>query len=208
MLFDNQYPLSAYKEITPLCEKGHVVLVQNERDGNFYVKKHIPCYNPEIYPLLQKNPVKNTPAIYGIYEEDSAANEFETNLILIEEYIPGSTLAELLEERGTFSEKETIHIAMQVCRILMDLHAMKPSVIHRDIKPSNIMLSSDGTVKLLDFNAAKTENSNKNRDTVLLGTAGFAAPEQYGFFSSSPQTDIYSVGVLINILLNGKLPAE
>lgn len=199
---------TTYREIAPLCEKGHVMLVQNELDGQLYVRKHIRSYNPDIYYQLQKEPVNNIPVIHSIYPDDASPNPSGTDLVVIEEYLSGSTLAELLMERGSFSEKDTIDIGLKLCRILMDLHKMKPAVIHRDIKPSNVMLLSDGAVKLLDFNAAKTESADENRDTVLLGTTGFAAPEQYGFSSSTPQTDIYAVGVLLNTMLTGVLPWE
>ena len=204
MFCENPYPLSAYQEIAPLCEKGHVMLVKNAEDGQLYVKKTLKSYSPEVYQQLKTAPVENTPVIYGIYGENTAAEI----LVVIEEYLPGSTLEEMLAEKGVFSETDTINIIIQLCKILMDLHGRKPAVIHRDIKPSNIMLSADGCVKLLDFNAAKVKNAARNHDTVLLGTAGFAAPEQYGFSASSPQTDIYAVGVLMNILLTKNLPTD
>lgn len=208
MFFDNSCPLSSYFDITPLCPKGHVVLVRNELDEQLYVKKYLQCYSPEVYLQLRTHPVKNTPAIHGIYTDSEVPEASEPQLIIIEEYLPGLTLAEILEEEGVFSEKDTLDMAMQLCRILMELHGQKPSIIHRDIKPSNVMRSPDGTMKLLDFNAAKTENAAQSRDTVLLGTAGFAAPEQYGFSSSSPQTDIYAMGVLMNVMLTQSLPSE
>ena len=201
-------PLSIYHDVTPLCKKGHIMLVQNEEDGQLYVKKHIHSYNPQLYVQLKKSPVPNTPTIYEIYARDIAPSPAGTELIIIEEYLPGCTLAEHLTEQGLFSEKEAIDIALQLCRILMDLHKLNPPIIHRDIKPSNVMLLPDGTVKLLDFNAAKAEHSTQRRDTVLLGTAGFAAPEQYGFSSSTPQTDIYAMGVLLNLMITGAMPWE
>ena len=207
MFFDNQCTLSSYLEITPLCQKGPVMLVQNELDNQLYVKKQLQYYNPEVYQQLREHPVKHTPVIYGLYQVPSEKGSEVSELVVIEEYLPASTLAELLEEKGVFSQEETLEIVMQLCRILMELHSLKTPIIHRDIKPSNVMLLPDGTVKLLDFNAAKTETSFQNRDTVLIGTAGFAAPEQYGFSSSSPQTDIYAVGVLMNVCLTGQLPA-
>ena len=208
MSSDRQYSLSVYREVTPLCEKGNVVLVKNEADGNLYVKKSFQCYNPEVYVQLQNKPVKNTPDIYGIYARETAPGTYGRDFVIIEEYLPGSTLAEQFMEKSVFTEEETIDIVIQLCRILMDLHGMTPPIIHRDIKPSNIMIMPDGAVKLLDFNAAKIENREKDRDTVLLGTAGFAAPEQYGFSAATPQTDIYALGVLMNLMLTRKLPSE
>lgn len=208
MFLENQYPLSTYQDITPLCEEGHVVLVRNEKDGKLYVKKQLHCYNLDVYLHLQKNPIHNTPIVYGIYQEETSSEESDRSLIIIEEYLAGSTLEELLVENGCFSEEETIDIAMQLCKILMELHKSEPAIIHRDIKPSNLMISPEKMVYLLDFNAAKPASVSLGRDTTLLGTAGYAAPEQYGFSASSPQTDIYAVGVLINTLLIGKLPSE
>ena len=74
---------------------------------------------------------------------------------------------------------------------------MKPPIIHRDIKPSNIIITGYNRAVLLDFNAAKSFSSSEDTDTVLLGTSGYAAPEQYGFGASSPQTDIYALGVVL-----------
>ena len=77
-----------------------------------------------------------------------------------------------------------------------------PAIIHRDIKPSNIIITAYNRAVLLDFNAAKYYSCQSTEDTVLLGTQGYASPEQYGFGSSSPQTDIYSMGILFRELLN------
>ena len=203
MSSENLYPLSVYQDMLPLCKDGHVVLVQNQTDEHLYVKKYLQCYNEEVYRQLRDNPVKNAPRIAGIYKEES-----EDILIIIEEYFMGFTIAELLEKKGVFSEKETIRIALELSRILQELQEQTPAIIHRDIKPSNVIITSKGEVKLIDFNAAKTENEEQNRDTILIGTAGYAAPEQYGFAASSSQTDIYAFGVLLNIMLTGKLPSE
>lgn len=206
----NACPLSAYKDIEPLCEKGHVVLVQSRQDGQLYVKKQIQSYTPELYRKLFENPVNNTPVLYGIYEDSQAVPVAmgAVPLILIEEYLPGHTLAEHIREDGLFSEEQCVDIGMQLCRILVELHSRKPAIIHRDIKPSNVMLLPDGTVSLFDFSAAKVASETESRDTVLIGTAGYAAPEQYGFSASTPQTDIYALGVLLNVMLTGALPWE
>ena len=68
------------------------------------------------------------------------------------------------------------------------------------------MISSDGIVKLIDFNAAKEFDQNRNRDTRLMGTRHFAAPEQYGFGQSDPRTDLYALGVTMYYLLTGDFP--
>ena len=105
--------------------------------------------------------------------------EEENRLIVIEEYIHGKTLETVMEE---------------------------PPIIHRDIKPSNIIFSSDGVVKLIDFNAARELRAEQNEDTRLMGTRRFAAPEQYGFGQSDPRTDIYALGITFYYMLTGDYP--
>lgn len=115
-------------------------------------------------------------------------------------------MSELAENGGTLPEDKIISLMKQLCEILKQLHNTTPAIIHRDIKPSNIIISTDGLVKLLDMNAAKWFHAQAGQDTTLIGTVGYAAPEQYGFVASSVQTDIYSVGVLMNVLLTGTFP--
>lgn len=207
MKFENPYPLCDYEELEPLCKRGHVLLVRSRRDGQLYVKKRVQCYAPALYEQLREKPVKNTPTLYGIYEDDTLPEApGAVPLILIEEYLPGHTLAELLQDDHIFPEKDCARIGQQICRILMELHSR--SILHRDIKPANVILQPDGTIKLLDFSAAKIADAGQQRDTMLIGTVGFAAPEQYGFSASTPQTDLYALGVLLNTLLTGVLPGE
>ena len=82
--------------------------------------------------------------------------------------------------------------------------------IHRDITPSNVMLGNNDEVFLLDVNVAKKYVPDQLEDTKLLGTLYYAAPEQVGFGhgASTPKTDIYALGVLLNVLITGKLPKE
>lgn len=93
-----------------------------------------------------------------------------------------------------------------LCNILEALHSMTPPIIHRDIKPSNIIITSYNYAMLLDFNAAKQFSGQNESDTVLIGTPGYAAPEQYGFGSSSPKTDIYSLGIVLREMLGSITP--
>lgn len=199
MTIDQELRLSYYRQVADINPAHSVYLVQDVRNGKFYVKKLLTVYNADIYRYLQAHPVANTPKIY-LAEEDQKV------LTVIEEFIPGDTLEELLEKNGTLPEHQVIEITAQLCTILAAFHRCVPAIVNRDIKPSNLKLSPDGVVKLLDLNAAKWSNDQSAKDTVLLGTQGYAAPEQYGFGPSSILTDIYSVGVLMNVMLTGELP--
>lgn len=189
--------LSYYKTIATLNEEHKIFIVQNSEDKHIYVKKILDVYNYNVYKHLHSHHINGTPFIYELYQE-------ENTLTVIEEYISGKTLEELLKQKHIFSIDEIKNIVWQLCNILNQLHNCKPAIIHRDLKPSNIILTDEGRVILLDLNAAKHFSSKGNEDTTLLGTKGYAAPEQYGFGMSNPQTDIYALGMVINTLLHGE----
>ena len=85
------------------------------------------------------------------------------------------------------------------------LHSI--GAVHRDVKPENIILRGDNAV-LIDFDAARFHKPENSADTQILGTTGFAAPEQYGLSQSDIRTDIYALGVLINVMLTGEHPSR
>ena len=194
--------LTKYNELKALSDRGNVILVKDRDNGRLYVKKVLDFYDRSIYEFLKDNPVPHMPKIYDIFESDNC-------LIVIEEYIEGSSVSDILE-RGNIKEIRAVQIAMDICGILESLNNLPVPVIHRDIKPSNVMIDEKGDIYLLDINAAKWYNPDKTDDTKYMGTPGFAAPEQAGFgiISSSPKTDIYSLGVMLNVMITGKFPKE
>lgn len=110
------------------------------------------------------------------------------------EYVDG----EVLSNKNT--PPDIYHIFSELCDAVSALHSV--GVIHRDIKPSNIMLTSDGHIKLIDFDAARVKKINQDKDTVFIGTDGFAPPEQYGFEQTDERSDIYALGVTMKFILN------
>ena len=196
MTLEQELLLSYYKEVASIDTDHGVTLVQDSRDKAFYVKKRLLVYNSEIFRYLKEYPIRHTPRIRELVEEQEV-------LTVIEEYIPGQTLEQLLQRQGCFPRGQAVRIVIALCRILEDFHRCVPPIVNRDIKPSNIILTPDGTVKLLDVNAAKWATGLGVQDTVLLGTQGYAAPEQYGFGTSGVQTDVYALGVLLQELLTG-----
>jgi len=194
MLFDSTLPISWYREIADLKKEHMVSLVQHRETGKIYVKKVLHVYDVNVYELLFRHPVLCIPRIYAAYDSGS-------ELTLIEEYISGETLAEILELCGTLSKEDAVRYTQKLCNILKELHSFQPAIIHRDIKPSNVMITEDDRVILLDLNAAKQATPEKSHDTRLIGTAGYAAPEQYGFGTSTVETDIYAVGILLQTML-------
>jgi serine/threonine protein kinase len=120
---------------------------------------------------------------------------------VIEEYIDGNTLRDLIEADGALGKVKSLHIITQLCDVLSYLHNQPTPIIHRDITPANIMVNRDGTVKLLDFDIAREYKSDAAKDTEVVGTRPFAPPEQYGFTQSDPRSDIYSLGILLAYML-------
>ena len=80
-------------------------------------------------------------------------------------------------------------------------------IVHRDVKPENVIVSPSGRVVLVDFNASRIMKAS-GKDTVVLGTVGYASPEQMGVSKSDNRTDIYAAGVMLNVMLTGKHPSE
>lgn len=199
MTLEQELSLSYYREVAEIDSSHGISLVQDVRSRQFFVKKRLKVYNWDVYRYLLSHPIANTPRIC-LAAEDGAC------LTLIEEYIPGDTLEELLEKNGPLPEEQVLRIGVQLCDILSAFHSCTPAIVNRDIKPANLKLSPDGVLKLLDLNAAKFIHTDVPEDTVLLGTQGYAAPEQYGFGPSSVLTDIYAAGVLLNVLRTGVLP--
>ncbi|MFL7791499.1 MAG: protein kinase [Anaerolineae bacterium] len=130
-------------------------------------------------------------------------------LYLVMDYVPGKTLEQVLEESpsGRLPHGQVLNIVRQLCDVLEYLHSRNPPVIFRDLKPSNVMLMPEGQVKLIDFGIARFFKSTKSRDTVTLGTPGYAAPEQWGSAGQSDaRSDIYGLGVLLLHLSTGYDP--
>ena len=127
---------------------------------------------------------------------------------LVMEFIEGVTLGDLLEERGApLGEEEVRWCVAQLCDVLAYLHARNPPVIFRDMKPGNVMLQSgSGVLKLIDFGIARLFRPGQAHDTALLGTPGYAAPEQYGARQTDARADVYGLGVTLHTLLTGYDP--
>lgn len=123
---------------------------------------------------------------------------------LVLEHISGTPLSKLVRQQGPLSETSVRELIEQMCDILHHLHTQSPPVIHRDFTPDNLILSKDGTLKLIDFNVAEQKASNNTTATVV-GKHAYIAPEQ---FRGKPvtQSDIYSMGATIFFLLCGRDP--
>ncbi|MBQ8038037.1 MAG: serine/threonine protein kinase [Proteobacteria bacterium] len=126
---------------------------------------------------------------------------------IVQDYIEGRTLAEMLKRGHSFSLTRTFDLARQLVEILQKLHCNNPPIIHRDIKPSNIILTPSATgfdVTLIDFGAVANPQIQSGGST-LAGTYGYMPPEQITGHPV-PASDIYALGVMLVTLISGVLP--
>lgn len=126
---------------------------------------------------------------------------------LVEDYIPGISLQELLENGERFSEKRIFTIASEVLSILVYLHELTPPVLHRDIKPSNLILGEDDNIYLIDFGAVQAQAAVTNITFTIVGTSGYTPLEQF-WGKAVPASDLYALGATLIHLLTGIPPAD
>ena len=176
--------------------RGTVSVVRHKKSGTRYVFRRY-SGSGEVYRRLLPVLCPHLPQIMEAAEQDGQT-------AVLEEYVQGDTLAELLTG-AKLTEKEARQVTMQLCQALHVLHSM--GAVHRDVKPENVILRGSDAV-LIDFDAARIYKDESESDTQVLGTTGFAAPEQYGIFQSDERADIFSLGVLLNIMLTGRHPSR
>jgi len=188
-----RYKLSLYTAVQTLrrTDTSVVEVVECSLDGMQYVKKTYPEDKRAVFGCLQRLCSDHIPNIKEVF--------LTADTIVVEAWIPGKTLSQLLEEKHSFTAKQIRTIVSGLLSALELIHEAK--LIHRDIKPSNIIIRPDGKAVLIDYSIARFYGESD--DTQRLGTVGYAAPEQYGFSPCDPKTDLYSLGVTIKRLFAG-----
>ncbi len=143
------------------------------------------------------------PNIVQIYE----VGELKNRPFLVLEYVENGSLAQAL--------KDTPHSISHSAKLLLDLtlavdHAHQRGIVHRDLKPANILLTADGTPKIIDFGLAKkiNDDSGQTRTGTVIGTPNYMSPEQAlgRIKEMGASTDIYSLGVILYEMLTGRVP--
>jgi serine/threonine protein kinase len=127
--------------------------------------------------------------------------------ILVQSYISGSSLQELLDQGKRFSQTEVEKIAIEILSILVYLHSLEPPVLHRDIKPSNLILGEDQRVYLVDFGAVQDQAVAENATFTVVGTYGYVPMEQFAG-RTEKASDLYALGATLIHLITGTNPAD
>ncbi len=176
-------------ELLKQSDKSTVHLVREKEEGQVFVRKRLKGRR-EVYEILKNCPHPGLPKLYEVKLSDE-----ETTVI--EEYIKGQPLGS-----EQLTEPQLRKIVKELCSVLGMLHGK--GVIHRDLKPSNVLLDEEGYIRLIDFDAARIPKDGRETDTRLLGTRGYAPPEQYGFAQTDVRTDIYALGVTLEQIFGDK----
>jgi serine/threonine protein kinase len=129
---------------------------------------------------------------------------YDDRPVMVMEFVPGQTLEDQIQEANApLLEQQVLSYGIQLCRVLHYLHTRTPPIIYRDLKPPNIMITPRSVLKLIDFGVARTFKERKMKDTIAMGSAGYAPPEQYGKGQTDPRSDVYALGAtLLHLLTN------
>ena len=141
------------------------------------------------------------PNVVGVYDQGADGR----TLYLAMEYVPGRTLRDLLNERGSLPPREALDIMEGVLGGLGAAHAA--GLAHRDVKPENVLLGAAHAVKVADFGLARMLAGTSHTKTgMLIGTAAYLAPEQVSQGVADARTDVYAAGVMLFEMLTGQQP--
>lgn len=183
-----------YKALRALNTSGTVTLAENTADGRKYVLKELPGESAAIYRRISElPPQENLMRVHEIISHGERS-------VAVCEYVEGQPLDELLSSGKTFPITELRRIISQLCNAVEHLH--RYGIIHRDVTPKNVILDENLHLTLIDFDISRKFSGNREQDTTLYGTEGFAPPEQYGFRETGFTADIYALGVIMKLLLN------
>ena len=190
--------LTTYRVVHVMADKNdcRVMRLRHKELGRDIVLRQLP-YPVAAYIALCEVSCENLPQVYDVI--DTADGQ-----TVLEEYVDGVTVA-AMAECGRIRYRQAKKILRGVCHALSVLH--DSGFVHRDVKPENVLVRPNGQAVLVDLNISR-KVTVAGRDTVIMGTVGYASPEQLGLTQSDARTDVYACGVLLNVMLTGKHPSE
>lgn len=186
-----------FKELNQINET--TIVVYNDYLQRQMILKILPIENLPIIKEIMNIKHSNLMEIYDVMDSG-------VNCSCLCEFVFGNTLDKVVCTKKGVSTDIAEKWMVQLCNGVECLH--QRNIIHRDITPNNVMVDIEGNIKLIDFNISREKKKNATRDTRVLGTAGYASPEQFGFTQSGFGTDIYAMGVLLNFMLTAEMPND
>lgn len=177
----------------------NTVVVYNDYLQRQMILKILPRQNLPVLKDIMKIKHPNLMEIYDVMDDGINCN-------CLCEFVFGNNLDKIVYTKMGVDPKIAEKWMVQLCNGVETLH--QKNIIHRDITPNNVMVDYEGNIKLIDFNISRERKQSASRDTTVMGTAGYASPEQFGFTQTGFGADIYAMGVLLNFMLTGKMPNE
>lgn len=182
-------PLAYYSVVAALKEGEDRLVLRMKADREMFPKYLVLKWEKaggrleREYGLLSAFYDPCLPKVFGYLRSEQG--EF-----LWREYVEGQTLEERISQGKAMTDMEAAETVEMICRFLVRLHSQRPQVIHRDIKASNIVQRSDGSLCVIDLDGCRNYHEGEKKDTICLGTASTAAPEQFGYGQSDGRSDI------------------
>ena len=186
-----------FREISQINK--NTVVVYNDYLQRQMILKILPRQNLPVLKDIMKIKHPNLMEIYDVMDDGINCN-------CLCEFVFGNNLDKIVYNKMGVDPKIAEKWMVQLCKGVEELH--NRNIIHRDITPNNVMVDYEGNIKLIDFNISRERKQSASRDTTVMGTAGYASPEQFGFTQTGFGADIYAMGVLLNFMLTGKMPNE
>ncbi|BAU64613.1 serine/threonine protein kinase [Stanieria sp. NIES-3757] len=197
---------------------GHQTWLANDLNTNEKVTIKLLAFSPQMHweelklfereaQVLQTLDHLRIPKYRAYFDLDKQIGEGVPWFALVQDYIPGFSLQELLEQGQRFSEAKIRKIAEETLKILIYLHQLSPPVLHRDLKPSNLILGEDEHIYLIDFGAVQAQAAVTGVTFTVVGTSGYAPLEQF-WGRAVAASDLYALGATLIHLLTGISPAD
>ena len=155
----------------------------------------------------QNSAALNHPAIVAVYDTGEDRNSSGATPYIVMEYVEGETLRDVLRREGVLAPERAMSLAADICGALDFSH--RNGIVHRDVKPGNVMITPQGTVKVMDFGIARAVSDSAATMTstaAVIGTAQYLSPEQARGEGVDARSDVYSVGCLLYELVTGTPP--
>jgi tRNA A-37 threonylcarbamoyl transferase component Bud32 len=186
---------TVYRAVDQTLERSVAVKVMNQeiaRDSD-----QLERFRREARAVAQLN----HPNIVGVID----AGEDEGHPYIVFEYVEGETLKQRIRRLGRLPITDAVAYAIEIARALGAAHARH--IVHRDVKPQNVLIDDQGTAKVMDFGIARSlEEHGLTDDGRVLGTTDYVSPEQALGHQVTPQSDLYSLGIVLYEMLTGELP--
>lgn len=196
-----------YHRVGVLRESASQLTELVERDGKHFVRKSFRIPNDlarmaELEHLFHELMRVSSPHLAKTVD----CYRLGDTLVVLSEYVYGITLRAGVQKNGTVGHKRARELMCDLCDAAEALHGgTGETLVHRDITPDNVIITRTGAV-LTDLGAVRRYDASKKADTQMVGTAGYAAPEQYGFEQTTPASDVYALGMVYLFMLTGEDP--